>query len=556
MASFVPRAYCLLIASILFGGMISTAGAEVRMPAIFGDHMVLQEQAKLPIWGFASPGETVRVTFRDQTKTTVCSQDGTWRVDLEPVAEVRDGATLTIAGKKNKLVFNDVLVGDVWITSGQSNMEFGIQTDKRGQEAISTANDPELRFFFVPWATALQPKSDVGPITPASQLNGKWIVCSPSVLSANWAWHGFSAVGYYFARDIRQATGHPVGMIATYKGGTPAQAWTSISGLQQEAALAHYVDDHQKILDDLTTAEAAYPKKHADYELMMKAWQEAKKRDPTLAANTAPKDATSPDGGYSAPANLFNGMVAPLIPYAIKGVIWYQGESNGNNVDQGVEYNVLFPRMISDWRDKWGQGDFPFLFVQLPNINALAKVPSEGNWPWVREAQLKASMLPNAGMAVAIDLGEAENLHPTDKLYVGKRLALVGLHVAYGQSVAYSGPIYDSMKIEGEKIRLSFKNVGRGLRIGVPPPDPDGKQPATPQDLTGFGIAGEDGNFVWAKATLDGDTVVVSADEVDHPVAVRYDWGQNPSGDLYNQDNLPASPFRTDDWQPPLTPKK
>jgi sialate O-acetylesterase len=430
-------------------------------------------------------------------------------------------------------------------------MEFGIQTDRRGKEAIASATDSQIRLFFVPWATALQPKPDIGPPSPLSPLNGKWVVCSPEIMGANWAWHGFSAVGYYFAKEIRRSTGHPVGMIATYKGGTPAQAWTSISGLERDKTLAHYVDDHQRIVDNFTEAQAAYPKQKADYEITIKQWNAAaQKAEQVMPAHSAPKAPTQPDGGYGAPANLFNGMVAPLIPYAIKGVIWYQGESNADKVVQAYEYAALFPQMISDWRERWGQGNFPFLFVQLPNFNALAKTPSEGNWPWLREAQLKTLSLSNTGMAVTIDIGDPDTIHPPDKWYVAQRLALVARHVAYGQDLIYSGPIYDSMTVEENKIRIKFKNLGSGMTLASPPAA-DGKALPAPTELTGFGIAGADKIFSWAKAILDRDIVVVSSDQVEHPVAVRYDWAQNPYGDLYNKDGLPASPFRTDDWPPP-----
>jgi sialate O-acetylesterase len=529
--------------------------AEVRMPAIFGDHMVLQQQSVLPVWGWASPGELVQVTFKNQTRQAISTTEGTWRVNLDPVDAGSDADTLTVRGKHNTLVFKDVLVGDVWIASGQSNMEFGIQTDKRGEEAIARAKDSQIRFFFVPWAIALQPNTDIGPAMPPSALNGIWVVCDPSTMRANWGWHGISAVGYYFATDIRRVTGHPVGLIATYKGGTPAQAWVSLSGLEKDNILAHYVADHQAILADFARARSAYSQARADYEAKLKKWNEAtqsaKTPDQIRLIGPSPKAPSSPDGGYSAPANLFNGMVAPIIPYAIKGVIWYQGESNASNPREGNEYGTLFPRLISDWREKWSQGNFPFLFVQLPNINSLAKTPSEGRWPWVREAQRKTALsLPNAGMATTIDLGDADNLHPPDKLYVGRRLALVARHVAYGQDLVYSGPMYNSMTIEGDRIRLTFQNTGSGLAIGVPPPSSDGKVQLVPSRLTGFGVAGEDRNFVWASAKIDGNSVVLSAEGLEHPVAARYDWGQNPYGDLYNKEGLPASPFRTDDWPP------
>ncbi|MDB6018807.1 MAG: 9-O-acetylesterase [Pedosphaera sp.] len=543
------RHFWLLALTGIFFSHFSNAKADVRMPAIFGDHMVLQEKAKLPVWGWASPGEKITVTFKNQKKTTTTAADGKWRVDLDKVDSSSESGTLTVTGD-NTITFTDVLVGDVWVASGQSNMEFGIQTDSRGKEAITNATDSQIRFFFVPWATALQPQTNISTIVPPSPLNGKWVVCSPEVIGANWAWHGFSAIGYYFAKERRRITGRPMGMIATYKGGTPAQAWTSISGLKKDAALDHYVDEHHRRVDNYTNARAIYSKEHADYEIKMKEWNKAKAAGQVMPEKSAPKEPTRPEGGYGAPANLFNGMVSPLIPYAIKGVIWYQGESNGDNMREAEEYPILFTRLIQDWREKWAQGNFPFLFVQLPNFNAPSKTPSEGRWPLVREAQLKALSLPNTGMAVTIDIGDADNIHPPDKLYVGQRLALVARHVAYGEDLVYSGPIYNSMTIDGNKIRINFSNIGGGLRLGTPPPTATGEALATPTELTGFAIAGMNQKFVWAKAILDGSTVVVFSDAIQQPLAVRYDWGQNPSGDLYNMEGLPASPFRTDDWSP------
>jgi sialate O-acetylesterase len=543
------------LAAFIIGGL-ADAQAEVRMPAIFGDHMVLQREIKLPVWGWAKPGEKITATFKKQTRTTVAGSDGKWRIDFEPVDSDGQPATLTVTSAENTLTFTDVLVGDVWIVSGQSNMEFGIQNDSRGKEAIANATDSQIRFFFVPWRTALPPQTNIGPTMPPSPLNGKWLVCSPETMGANWAWHGFSAVGYYFARDIRKALGRPLGMIATYKGGTPAQAWTSISGLEKDPALAHYVEDHRQRVDHFTNSEARFEFENTTYQAELKKQRaEAEKAraggQPIPAATL--KAPVPADGGFGAPANLFNGMVAPLIPYGIEGVLWYQGESNGDNMRQATEYAILFPRMIRDWREQWGQGEFPFLFVQLPNINGAAKTPSEGRWPWVREAQLQALAVPNTGMAVTIDIGDADNLHPPDKIYVGERLALAARKVAYHQDLVYAGPIYDSMSVEGNKIRIRFRNIGGGLAIGAPPPNAEKTSVPMPSELSGFGIAGDDRHFVWAEAVIDGNTVLVSAEGVPHPISVRYDWAQNPPGDLYNKEGLPASPFRTDDWPPAPT---
>jgi sialate O-acetylesterase len=544
-----------LLFGVIFLSTLAQLHATVRLPAIFGDHMVLQQASKLPIWGWAAPGETVTVTFGKQQRATTASADGKWRMDLEPVQPSSEPSRLTVSGKDNTVVFDDVLVGDVWIASGQSNMEFGLQTDSRGKDAIATAADSQIRMFFVPWQTALQPRTNIGANMPPSPLNGKWLVCSPEVMAANWGWHGFSSVAYYFAREIRSVTKHPLGFIASYKGGTPAQSWTSVSGLEKDAHLEHYVAEHQSLVENLKMATEQFPKKRADWEIAQRQWktnaEAAKVEGHPLPENSAPKPPIAPDGGFNAPGNLFNGMIAPLIPYAIKGVIWYQGEGNGNNIKEGAEYAFVFPRMIRDWREHWGQGDFPFLYVQLPNINGRARSPSEGSWAWVRDAQLKTLSLPHTGMAVTIDVGEAENLHPPDKIYVGQRLALAARHVAYGEDVAFSGPIYDSMRVDGNKIRLTFKHVDGGLTLGAPPPNAAGKTFSAGTELAGFGIAAADERFVWASAIIEGDTVIVSSDKIERPAAVRYDWAQNPFGNLYNKNGLPASPFRTDDWPAP-----
>ncbi len=543
---FRKAALFSLVAFAMFAGAFPLR-ADVHLPAIFGDHMVLQQSAKLPVWGWATPGEKITVTFKDQTATTVATADGSWRVDLKPCITSSQPGVLSVAGN-NKLVFSDVLVGDVWVLSGQSNMEFGIQSDSRGTNAIATATVSQIRLFFVNWLTALQPQSDIGPANPSSALNGKWLVCSPEIMRSKWAWNGFSAVGYYFAREIRQANGHPLGMIASYKGATGAQAWTSISGLEKEPTLAHFVVEHQKLVDNFTNAQAAFAKQQADYRAALKTADAARAAGQAPAGRRAPQPPKPADGGFPAPANLWNGMVTPLIPFAIKGVLWYQGESNADRTEQAVEYAVLFPRMISDWREKWGQGNFPFLYVQLPYFNAEAKTSSEGRWSWLRDVQLKTLSLPATGMAVTIDTGDVTNIHPPDKTIVGQRLALVARHVAYGENLVCSGPLYDSMAVEGNKIRLKFTSVGGGLKMGMAPVTATGKTFAPPTELRGFGIAGADQKFVWAGAVLDGNTVLVSSDAVAQPAAVRYDWAQNPSGNLYNQESLPASPFRTDNW--------
>jgi len=543
------------------------AFADITMPAIFGDHMVLQQDAKLPIWGWADPGEKVTVTLGADSLQANAAADGAWRVDFPPRARVTGDAaqSLTITGH-NAIRFQDVLIGDVWIASGQSNMAYGITKDVHGDEAVATADQPKIRIFYVPEITALDPLR-------GDKIEARWVVCTPETLKITGRAVGFSAVAYYFAREIAHVTGHPIGIVGSYWGGTPAEAWTSISGLVKEPALASYVQNHARIAAAYPAAVDGYAKAKADFDVANKSWYETYGKDyykqtgdwAAASADAAADDQAAltkprlthpkpippipPDGGQKAPGNLFNGMVAPLIPYAIKGAIWYQGEANTGRADSPL-YGILFSRLITDWREKWGQGDFPFLFVQIANISSPAKAPSETTGSIrVREGQLKALALPATGMAVTIDIGNPYNIHPADKLDVGKRLALAARHVAYGEDLVYSGPIYQAMKVEGAKIRLSFTQTGGGLIMGIPPWTPSGKPPATPGKLTGFAIAGADLKWYWADADIEGQTIIVSSEKVASPVAVRYGWASCPPCNLYNREGLPASPFRTDSWE-------
>lgn len=455
---------CLLLSMI--------AKAQFDVPAIFSNNMVLQSLRPVPIYGRGVPGERITVTFKGKTFTTHAGNDSSWLVWLDTYA-AGGPYEMSIAGDVEEKIITNILIGEVWLASGQSNMEFGIQKESHGVEAIAKATDTLIRFFYVPMASSLTRQKDIAPV-PAGSLNGKWIVCSPEVMAAKWAWNGFSAAGYYFAQQIRSATGRPVGMIGSYKGGTRAEVWLSEEG------------------------------------------------------------------------KYFHAMIAPLIPYAIKGVIWYQGESNGDRLTDALEYKTLFPRMIKDWRRQWNQGDFPFLFVQLTSHRPAAKTPSEGNWPWVREAQQKTLSLRNTGMAVTTDIGDAKDIHPTNKLDVGLRLALAARSVAYHQKLTYAGPMYQSMQVKGKEIHIRFTHTSEGLAVKS-----DIKNSVLPQ-LKGFGIAAEDGRFVWANARIAGNEVIVYSDEIKKPVAVRYNWADNPPGNLINKDGLPAAPFRTDNWPPPI----
>ena len=530
--------------------------ADVKLPAIFGDHMVLQQEAKVPVWGMADAGEKVTVTVGDHTATTTTGADGKWRVDLAPFPNGMATTTMTVTGKKT-LTFQDVLIGDVWLASGQSNMWLALKYAHNAKTVIPLANEPQIRLYTVPQKTALEPQSDQA---------GSWQICTPETVQE------FSGVAYFFGRELRSKLNRPIGLIGSYYGGTIIQAWSSLPSLEKDPAFAKYVAAHQKNVDAFSKMNDGYPGQLAAYEAALQAWKDARAAKTKIyfselqSARAAgqpppaplsfdndprpPQPPPAPDGGYNGPGNLFNAMIAPLIPYGIKGALWYQGESNGA---APFEYRNLLTNLITDWREKWGEGDFPFLIVQLPTTGANKEWD---NGAFMAESQFKALALPNTGMAVTLDIGR-EDLHPKDKLDVGLRLALVARHVAYGENLVYSGPTYQSMKVEGSTIRLSFNNVGGGLTTGVPPWHPENVHPAPTTQLLGFTIAGEDKNFVPADAKIDGATVIVSSPQVPAPVAVRYAW-ITPSAwkgvpytfdfNLYNKEGLPTPLFRTDDW--------
>jgi len=493
-----------IVLGLLALAACGTSRADVRVPAIFGDHMVLPAGTNTPVWGWAEPGETVTVKTGQAIATTTAGPNGQWKVTFTDLQTSSTPVTVSVAGK-NTLTFQDVLIGDVWVCSGQSNMALPLRRvlgrDASGTNGLGQARHPQLRLFAMKKCGALEPRADCA---------GRWAVCTPE------AAREFSATAYFFGREVQQAERIPIGLIGANRGSTCAEYWTSLEALQAEPALTNYVRQAQA-----ARARAAGP----------------------VAAGA---DLTE-DKAVSAPALLFNAMIHPLIPFGIKGVIWYQGEGNS---DQALLYRTLFPALIRDWRTRWGRGDFPFYFVQLPNFGAAKEQPDDdSNWPPLREAQLltlKSAI--NTGMAIAIDIGEANNIHPTNKKEVGRRLALLALANTYGRPIDYSGPLYDRMELQGGKVRIYFTHVGAGLAAkggGA---------------LKRFAIAGADKKFVWADAKIEpstssgqaADTVVVSSTQVPSPAAVRYAWADNPEGcNLYNTAGLPASPFRTDDWPLP-----
>ncbi|OGV60146.1 MAG: hypothetical protein A2X45_13250 [Lentisphaerae bacterium GWF2_50_93] len=657
----------------------AAAPAGLKVHTMFSNNMVLQRGIPVKIWGVAKPGSEVTAKFAGQEKKAKADAKGDWMAILDTMKENSTSSILEVSSDNGNAKFENVLVGDVWICSGQSNMEWVVSNTNNAQQEIADAKYPEIRLFTVA-------KKPAG--TPIKTLQGEWKVCSPETVG------GFSAVGYYFGRELNKDLKVPIGLINTSWGGTPAETWTTFKTLESDPDLSPITEryassltsasmenykkelaeweknkgsrkDDERIKDtgnkgfeqgwakqDFGDADwktmklpcmwesimnidgavwfrrdVEIPGKWAGKDLSLSLgsiddfdvtyfngtqvgttgeetpnfWQAPRKytipgnlvkegknclavrvfdhfggggfggqsKDMTIrlgdensvisgpwkykveysvVSNMRPQAPMGPDNP-NAPATLFNGMINPIIPYAIKGAIWYQGCSN---TGRSYQYRKLLPAMINDWRREWAQAepgrDFPFLIVQLANFLAPAAKPEESGWAELREAQsMTASGVKDCGLALAIDIGDAKDIHPRNKQDVGKRLELSALKVAYGQDVVFSGPTYDSMKVDGDKIVLSFKNIGGGLV-------------AKDGDLKQFAIAGDDPSspegsataskvFVWAKAKIDGDKVIVWSEEVKKPVAARYAWANNPEGcNLYNKEGLPAVPFRTDDW--------
>lgn len=651
-----------LVSVVLFIPLFaSSAFAKVSVPSLIGDNMVLQAGKKVRIWGTANPQESVTVELANQKATTTTDANGQWQTMLGPF-KAGGPLVLTIAGT-NTLTFNNVLVGEVWVCSGQSNMEWPLINTTGASEAVAQANYPEIRLFTVPRKTAA---------TPQNSVEGKWVVVSPEQAGQ------FSAVAYYFGRELHQKLKVPVGLIHTSWGGTPAEAWTSREAFAAPELLP-ILERYELSLKDLPERQKVFEQQlatwakqnlytdegnkgeglgYADPKTATADWQQMKlpqffetaglkidgaiwfrkeidlpsswegrplilnlgaiddydttyfngKRVGGIGGETAnsytiqrryniPGELvrggrnviavrvfdSAGEGGFGAgqmflapllgdsasvsiagpwsykvelaltpkvpdwgsrpeapgphnqnsPSVLYNAMLAPLTPFAVRGAIWYQGESN---TARAFQYRTLFPTMIRDWRRAWGDNDFPFYFVQLANWQPMKPDPGESEWAELREAQTLTLREPSTGMAVTIDIGDANDIHPRNKLDVGHRLAVWALAKTYNQALEYSGPLFKSFSIEGNKIRLKFEHASSGLKTADGGP------------VKGFAIAGEDRRFVWAEARIDGNDLVVSSKDVAKPVAVRYAWADNPLANLYNKAGLPASPFRTDEW--------
>ena len=475
--------------------------ADVSVPALLADHMVVQRGLPVHVWGMAAPHEAISVAFRGETKAGTADDDGRWSIHLSP-GEAGGPFQLTIKAT-NTIVLNDILVGDVWVASGQSNMEFPMTGLVNAQTEIAAAQYPKIRLFLVKHKPADYPMENV-------ESKG-WAACTPETAADS------SAVAYFFARNLQQKLGVPIGLIESSWGGTAAESWTSLRTLGADAALMPVFSARAKMVDEQSTNVLRQQREDVEFQ---EAVAQAKAEGKPL-----PWPQWHPDFAAWAPAALYNGMIAPLAPFAIRGVIWYQGEANASP-DRASLYARLFQTMIRDWRNSWGEGDFPFLFVQIANWNT---EPGE-LWPEVRNAQRQALALRNTGMAVTIDIGDPNDIHPKNKQDVGLRLSLAARAITYGEKIEWSGPLYRQVTQEEHALRVWFDHANGLMSKGA--------------TVTGFELAGVDGKYSAADAKIEGTSVVVSSAAVLAPVSVRYGWAPNPNCNLFNKEGLPASPFQ------------
>jgi len=497
-----------LLLFIFVLGAVLTGKAQVKLPALVGNNMVLQQNSKVNLWGWASPNEKIDIQlgWQDSNVEITAKPDGTWKTTVNTPQASEKEYTITITAT-NKITLKNILIGEVWICSGQSNMYFPVGKEegtwKTGvlnyEEEIKNATYPNIRIFTVLTKASQKPLDDV---------TGSWATCSPNNIKT------FSAVAYFFGRDLFQNLKIPIGLISSSWGGTKAEAWTSQKVLEENP-------DFLSILETDANNEKLYQEKLESYYSSLKKERITNNNDLTKSELKKPKKEENKTSYV-----LYNAMLHPLVNYTIKGAIWYQGESNA---EQAYLYSSLFPAMVKNWRSDWNQGDFPFYYVQI--------APHKSQNPEIREAQLfSLKNIPNSGMVVTTDVGNATNIHPIDKQTVGQRLALIARAKTYNENkLVYSGPIYNHMKIKKDRIQLFFNYADSGL---VKKGD----------SLKEFEIAGEDQVFYPADAKIDGKIVVVSSAKVKNPVAVRFAWKAIPEPNLFNKENLPASPFRTDDW--------
>jgi sialate O-acetylesterase len=479
----VRIAACSLCLSLV--AVAARCRADVHLPHIFGNQMVLQRDLPVRFWGTADPGEKVTVTIGKSQSSATADAKGKWHVELPAMPASEKPAEVKVVGK-NTVTLHDVLVGEVWVCSGQSNMQFPLKACNNATKEIAESTHLDIRLFTVPMKASAQPLDDI---------NAYWQECTP------YSAPGFSGVAYFFGRSLHEQLGVPVGLINTSWGGTRIEPWTPPVGFTSVPAVTSILTNLQK---DEAAKKPATNKKKNKY-----------------------------DQGQGIPTRLYNGMINPIVPFAIRGAIWYQGESNNG---EGMLYFEKMKALINGWRSVWNEGDFAFYYVQLAPFQYGKPGSDPTPLPKIWEAQTAALSIPDTGMVVTNDIGNIKDIHPKDKQDVGKRLALWALAKNYGKQIVYSGPLYKSMSIEGSNIRVKFDHVGGGLSAR------DGKP------LTWFTIAGEDKKFVDATAKIDGDSIVVSASEVTKPAAVRFAWSQIAQPNLSNIEGLPASAFRTDRW--------
>lgn len=509
----------VIVTAMVLGFVLLAApavGADVEPAGVFGSHAVLQQGRPVPVWGTADPGEEVKVSFGGHTATTTADEDGEWMVKLPAMEASSRPRTLTVSGT-NMVKLKDVLVGEVWVCSGQSNMEMGVGVVRNGKQEVAAAKYPGIRLFNIPQHRSFG--------LPESDVDAEWRRCSPENIAKD-GWGGFSAAGYFFGRKLHGELDVPVGLIGSNWGGTRIEPWTPRTGFAGVPELRSFVERIDRLRAEYAERVEGALDRYARWMKQERASLE-KGREPVEEPEWPASPLTSDRPGRAGgPTSLYNGMIHPLVPYAIRGAIWYQGESN---MGDGLTYRDKMKALIGGWREVWGQGQFPFYYVQLAPWSGYG----EGQLPEIWQAQLEALSIPNTGMAVTTDITDLQDIHPKNKQDVGLRLALWALAKTYGRDgLVYSGPLFESARADGGRVRVKFRHTGSGLAVRG-----GGR-------LEMFEVAGPDGKFVGASARIDGDEVVVSSDEVKEPAAVRYGWKNTAEPKLMNEEGLPASPFR------------
>lgn len=483
-----------------------TLRGELIVSPLFGDNAVLQREMPVPIWGMASAGEKVSVQFAGQKKEATAEANGKWRVHLDPLTASQEPQELVIEAEGKTVRFSGILVGEVWLCSGQSNMVWPVKRANDAEKEIAAADHPLIRLFQVGF---------VASEAPLETVSGAWVPCHPSLVEE---WPG---VPYFFARELQRELGVPVGVVVSARGGTQIQSWISEEAFKP-------LPNYQKVLDRYQTVLGRYPAQMQAYEEKLAAYNAEEARAKAAKEKVSISPPRPPEGRNSreTPFGLYNGMIRPLIPLSMRGIIWYQGESDANNADT---YEAMFKALITGWRKDWAREDLPFYFVQLPNY---ARSDNRDVWVPIREAQAGALKLPNTGMVVAIDIGDARQLHPPNKQDVGKRLALLALAHEYDQSISFRAPSYKRSVVEGSFIKVEF--------------DGHGALSLKPGARTSFEVAGEDDIFYPASAKIIESGVEVTSEMVSKPVAVRYAWKNDPIVTLYGDNGLPVAPFRSE----------